>query len=234
MRVSRYVPRAAFGALVLGGVFTLAAPLLPHAQVAQAGEEKEETTITIATSKDKEATVLKLEPMKPGETKTMKSESGAPVTVTRTADGYTVKVGEREIRVKVAGDDGTNVLLPGGKEVRVVKGHGCDGGDVDMVFTGDDAKKVVVRKHAYAYRVGEGGPKANAADVLKKAAPKSLEPLDRKTRDAVEQVLQEMLDEGAVLPTGELPMLWSEKGDGDGERVRVMVIKEKKDDGAKK
>jgi hypothetical protein len=234
MRVSRYVPRAAFGALVLGGVFTLAAPLLPHVQAAQAGEEKEETTITIATSKDKEATVLKLEPMKPGETKTMKSESGKPVTVTRTADGYTVKVGEREIRVRVAGGDETNVLLPGGKEVRVVKGHGHDGEDVNVVLTGDDSKKVVVKKRAFAYRFGEGGPKANAADVLKKAAPKSLEPLDRKTRDAVEQVLQEMLDKGAVLPTGDLPMIWSDKDGGDGERVRVMVLKEKKEDGAKK
>lgn len=234
MTVTRYVPPAGFGALVLGAVFTLAAPLLPHAQVAQAGQQKEETTITIETSKDKEATVLKLEPMKIGETKSMKTESGKPVTVTRTADGYTVKVGEREIRVKVAGDDEANVLLPGGKEVRVLKGHDCGGEDVNMVFTGDDAKKVVVRKHAYAYRAGGGGPKADAAEVLKKAAPKSLETLDRRTRDAVEQVLQEMLDKGAVLPTADLPMVWSEKDGGDGERVKVMVLKEKKEDGAKK
>ena len=71
MTLSRMVPRAALGVLTLGAAFTIAAPFLPFSQVAQAGEEKEETTITIATSKDKEATVLKLEPMKPGETKTL-------------------------------------------------------------------------------------------------------------------------------------------------------------------
>ncbi len=122
MSLSRIVPRAALGALTLGAVFTLAAPLLPFSQTAQAGEEKEETTVTISTSKDKEATVLKLEPMKTGETKTVTSESGKPVTVTRTADGYTIKTGEREIKVKTMGDgEGPHVLLPGGKEVHVVK-----------------------------------------------------------------------------------------------------------------
>jgi hypothetical protein len=202
--------------------------------VAQAGEEEETTTITIATSKDKEATVLKLEPMKPGETKTLNSESGKPVTVTRTDDGYTVRTGEREIKVKTAVDgEGPHVLLPGGKEVHVVRGHHCDGDDVNMVFTGDDEKNVVVRKHAYAFHTGEDGPKATAGDVLKKAAPKSLESLDRPTRDAVERVLQEMLDQGAVFAPGALPMVWHAK-EGDGEKVRVMVVQEKKDDGAKK
>lgn len=236
MSLSRIVPRAALGALTLGAVFTLAAPLLPFAQTAQAGEEKEETTVTISTSKDKEATVLKLEPMKTGETKTVTSESGKPVTVTRTADGYTIKTGEREIRVKTDVDgEGPNVVLPGGKEVHVIKGHPCNGEDVNMVFTGDDGKKVVMRKHAYAYRTGEDEPKATAGDVLKKAAPKSLESLDRPTRDAVERVLQEMLDKGAVFAPGAMAMSWhaKEDGDGDGERVKVMVIHEKKDDAKK-
>lgn len=234
MTVSRMVPRAALGALTLGAAFTFAAPLLPFTQVAQAGEEKkEETTITISTSRDKEATVLKLEPMKPGETKTVTSESGKPVTVTRTEAGYTIKTGDREIKVRTAIDgDGPHVLLPGGKEVHVVKGHDCD--DVNMVFTGDDEKKVIVRKHAYAYHVGDDAEKATAGDVLKKAAPKSLESLDRPTRDAVERVLQEMLDKGDVLAPGALPMTWHEKDAGDGERVKVMVIQEKKDDGPKK
>ena len=71
MTLSRMAPRAALGALTLGAVFTLAAPLLPFSRVAQAGEEEETTTVTISTSKDREATVLKLEPMKPGETKTV-------------------------------------------------------------------------------------------------------------------------------------------------------------------
>ena len=236
MTLSRTIPRVALGALTLGAVLTLAAPLLHLAQEAQAGEKKEETTVTISTSKDKEATVLKLEPMKAGETKTVTSESGKPVTVTRTADGYTIKTGDREIKVKTAIDgEGTNVVLPGGKEIHVVKGHHCgDGDDVNMVFTGDDEKKVIVTKHAYAYRVGEDGPKATAGDVLKKASPKSLENLDRPTRDAVERVLQEMLDKGAVFAPGAMSMLWDAKEDGDGERVKVMVIQEKKDGPEKK
>jgi hypothetical protein len=234
MTISRTIPRAALGALTVGSLLTLAAPLLPFAQTAQAGgEKKEETTITISTSKDKEATVLRLEPMKPGETKTVTSESGKPVTVTRTPDGYTVKTGDRELKVKMMDDgDGTSVVLPGGKEVHVVKGHDCEG--KSMVFIGDDDRKVVVSKHAYAFHVGDDGPKATAADVIKKAAPKSLESLDRPTRDAVERVLQEMLDKGAVFAPGAMPMLWDAKeggdGDGGGERVKVMVIQEKKDD----
>lgn len=227
MSLSRIVPRAALGALTFGAVLTLAAPLLPFAREAQAGEEKEETTITISTSREREATVLKLEPMKPGETKTVTSESGRPVTVTRTEDGYTVKTGDREIRVKTAIDgDGPHVLLPGGKEIRVFKGG--DGGETSMLFTGDDGKRVVVKKHAFAYGLGGDGPKANAADVLKSAAPKSLESLDRPTRDAVERVLQEMLDGGAVFAPGAVPMTWVAKEEGDGEKVKVMVIREKR------
>jgi hypothetical protein len=229
MSLSSLASRAALGALTLGAVFTLAAPLLPLSQVAQAGEEEETTTITIATSKDKEATVLKLEPMKPGETKTVTSESGKPVTVTRTREGYTVKTGDREIKVVTSVDgDGPHVLLPGGKEVHVVKVG--DGDGTNMVFTGHDGKKVVVKKHAFAYTVGDDEPKPNAADVLKKAAPKSLESLDRPTRDAVERVLQEMLDARAVIAPGAMPMLWHAKEEGDGENVKVIVVKEKKED----
>ena len=232
MSLSSLASRAALGVLTLGAVFTLAAPLLPFSRVAQAGEEEETTTVTIATSKDKEATVLKLKPMKPGETKTVTSESGKPVTVTRTPEGYTVKTGDREIKVVTVIDgDGPHVLLPGGKEVHVVKVG--DGDGTNMVFTGDDGKKVVVKKHAFVYTIGDDEPKPNAADVLKKAAPKSLESLDRPTRDAVERVLQEMLDQGAVFAPGALPMVWHAK-EGDGEKVRVMVVQEKKDDGAKK
>jgi hypothetical protein len=165
--------------------------------------------------------------MKPGETKTVTSESGQPVTVSRTDDGYTVKTGDREIRVKTAIDgDGPHVLLPGGKEIRVFKGG--DGGETNVLFTGDDGKKVVVKRRAFAYGFGEDGPKASAADVLAKAAPKSLESLDRKTRDAVEQVFQELLDRGAVFAPGAMPMTWHVKDEGDGEKVKVMVIREKR------
>ncbi len=239
MKLSRTIPGVALGALTLGAVLTLAAPLLPFAQTAEAGEKQEETTITVSTSRDREATVLKLEPMKAGETKTVTSESGKPVTVTRTEEGYTIKTGDREIKVKTSIDgEGPHVLLPGGKEVHVVKGHHCgDGEAANMVFVGDGAEKVVVKKHAFAFRTGDE-PKAAAADVLKQAAPKSLESLDRPTRDAVERVLQEMLDKGAVLAPGAMPMTWVAKecGDEEGgaERVKVMVIQEKKDEGAKK
>ncbi|MBI5439738.1 MAG: hypothetical protein HY900_00835 [Deltaproteobacteria bacterium] len=240
MTLFRTIPGAALGALTLGAVLTLAAPLLPFAQTAQAGEEEEETTVTISTSKDKEATVLKLQPMKAGESKTVTSESGKPVTVTRTEEGYTIKTGEREIKVKTSIDGaGSHVLLPGGKEVHIVKGHHCgDGEAAKMVFLGDDDKQVIVKNHAYAFRTGGDQSKAVAADVLKQAAPKSLESLDRPTRDAVERVLQEMLDKGAVLAPGSMTMMWhakdGEEEDEGGERVKVMVIQEKRDEGAKK
>lgn len=240
MTLSRTIPGTAFGALTLGAVFTFAAPLLPFAQTVEAGEKQEETTITVSTSKDKEATVLKLQPMKTGETKTVSSESGKPVTVTRTEEGYTIKTGDREIKVKTSIDgEGPQVLLPGGKEVHVVKGHHCGEGEAaSVVLVGDGDKKVVVKKHAFAFTTGDDEPKAAAADVLKQAAPKSLESLDRPTRDAVERVLQEMLDKGAVFAPGAMPMIWHATDGGDeaegGERVKVMVIQEKKEEGAKK
>jgi hypothetical protein len=230
MTLSRIASRTALGVLAAGALVTFAAPLLQVDQVAQAGEKKDETTITISTSRDKEATVLKLEPMKPGETKTVTSESGKPVTVTRTDDGYTIKTGDREVRVKTVDGEGPHVLLPGGKEVHVVSEHRCGDDGVNMVFSGDDGKKVVVKKHAFAYGTGGGAEKPSAADVLKKAAPKSLEGLDSRTRGAVEQVLQEMLDTGAVFAPGAMPMLWHAKEGEGGENVRVMVIQEKKDE----
>ena len=234
MSISRILSRAALGALTAGAVITLAAPLLPFERAAQAGDREEETTITIATSKDKEATVLKLDPMKAGETKTLTSESGKPVTVTRTEDGYTLKVGEKEFKVKTFSDgEGPHVLLPGGKEVHVVKVGEGDG--QTMVFTGDDEKKVVVKKHAYAWTTGDGAGKPSAAEVLKKAAPKSLESLDSRTRGAVEQVLQELLESGAVFAPGSMPMTWVAKEGEDGENVKVMVIqkRESSKDGSK-
>ena len=63
--------------------------------------------------------------------------------------------------------------------------------------------------------------------MLKQAAPKSLESLDSRTRGAVEQVLQEMLESGAVLAPGAMPMTWVGKEDGDGEKVKVMVIQKR-------
>ena len=237
MTLSRMVPRAALGALTLGAVLTLAAPLLPFDRTAQAGEEKkEETTITISTSKDKEATVLKLEPMKPGETKTVTSESGKPVTVTRTEDGYTIKTGDREIKVKTSmGDDGPHVLLPGGKEVHVVKGHDCD--DVNMVVTGDDEKKVVVRKHAYAYRIGDDGPEGDRGrrpEEGRAEEPREPRPQDPRRRRAGPpgDARQGRRLRARRDADGRGTRRTAEPG--DGERVKVMVIQEKKDDGAKK
>ena len=233
MSLSFMVPRASLGALTLGAVVTLVAPILPLGGVAQAGDKEEETTITIATSKDKEATVLKLDQMKPGETKTLTSESGKPVVVTRTGDGYTLKVGENEFSVKTFSDgEEPHVLLPGGKEVHVVTVGEGDG--QSMVFTGDDEKKVVVKKRAFAYHVGEGAEKPTAAEVLTKAAPKSLESLDSRTRGAVEQVLQELIDGGDVLAPRAMPMAWHAKDGEDGERVKVMVVRQRKEEGGKK
>ena len=233
MSLSRMVPRASLGVLTLGAVATLVAPLFPLGGVAQAGDREEETTITIATSKDKEATVLKLDPMKPGETKTLTSESGKPVVVTRTEDGYTLKVGEKELTVKTFSDgEGPHVLLPGGKEVHVVKVGEGDG--PTMVFTGDDENKVAVKKRAFAYAIGDGVEKPSAAELLKQAAPKSLESLDSRTRGAVEQVLQELIDGGDVLAPRAMPMAWHAKDGEDGERVKVMVVRQRKEEGGKK
>lgn len=208
MKLVDTIQRTALAALAAGGILTLAAPLLPVASEAQAGSPAEETTVTISTSRDAQPTVVKLPTLAVGETRTITSEGGKPVVVTRTEAGYTVKVGEREIKVVTHGDvEAPNVI----------------------VNEGDGAKKVIVKKHAYAFQTGDT-PKANAADVLKKAELKSVEALDVRTRGTVESVLQELLDKGAVVA---LPgaMTWVEGTSGDQENVKVIVIK--KDEKAK-
>lgn len=200
MKLVTLVQRTALSALAAGGVLTLAAPLLPSSTEAHAGGPAEETVVTVSTSRDAEPTVVKLPEMKPGETKTITTDGGKSVVVTRTEAGYTLKVGEKEIKVRSrAGGDAAHVIV-----------------------SGDGEKKVAVEKHAFVYRTGDA-PKASASDVLGKAGLKSVEALDFRTRGAVEAVLQELLDKGAVLaPPGHLT--WVTEGNEGGEGVKVMVI----------
>jgi hypothetical protein len=201
MKLVNAIQRAALAALVAGGVLTLAAPLLPLSTEAHAGNPEEETVVSVSTSRDAKATVVKLPPLAPGETKTITTEGGKTVVVTRTEAGYKLKIGEKEL---------------------IVHSHG-DAEEPNVIISEDGNRKVVIRKDAYAFQTGDR-PSASAADVLKKAELKSVEALDARTRGAVEAILQELLDKGAVLPApGHLT--WVDEGKDGGERVKVMVIR---------
>ena len=130
------------------------------------------------------------------------------MTITRTDQGYTVKVGEKEMKVRTLhGGDGTSVLL-----------------------TGDGEKRVKVSKHAYVFRNGDA-PKRSAADVLRDAKLDSVGKMDVRTRGAVEGVLQELLDKGTVIAPG---LTWVsedgavETGDPGDRNVKVIVIQKDK------
>ena len=203
------VARFGFGALATGAVLTLVAPLVTLPRAAQADRtDPEETVVTVSTSRDREPTVLKLEPMKKGDVKVTATGDGTPVTITRTDEGYTVKVGEKEMKVRSLHEgDGTSVLL-----------------------TGDGEKRVEVSKHAYVFRSGDA-PRRSAADVLRDAKLDSVEKMDVRTRGAVEGVLQELLDKGTVIAPG---LTWVSEGDepgaaaGGDRDVRVIVIRKEK------
>ncbi len=203
------VARFGFGALATGAVLTLVAPLVTLPRAAQADRtDPEETVVTVSTSRDREPTVLKLEPMKAGDVKVTATGDGTPVTITRTDEGYTVRVGEKEMKVRTLHEgDGTSVLL-----------------------TGDGERRVEVSKHAFVFRSGDA-PRRSAADVLRDAKLDSVGKMDARTRGAVEGVLQELLDKGTVIAPG---LTWVSEGDepgaaaGGDRDVRVIVIQKEK------
>lgn len=231
----------ALSALALGVcAAAVAAPHYPFGGGPMAADE-DETTISVKTSREREATVVKVPEMRVGETRTLTSESGKPVEVTRRDGGFTLKVGEKTVEVRTPDADGSMVVLSGdvSDQARVFSfrtGEGPADGKacqkrVVVMQRGDGSEAVenhvVVSPHAgHAFWFGDG-KRPSAADLLEKGDLKALQGADARTRETVERALDELIQKGAVAPIG-VPRVVTVDGDGDGDGEQVEIRVEKR------
>ena len=213
-----------------------AAPHVPMGDGPMADDDELETTISVKSSADREATVVKVPDLSIGETRTVTSEGGRPVEVTRTESGITVKVDEKSYQVRLL-NEGSLVLVgedegdgePSARAFTVVSPGGKDGGrcekKVVVLEKGrGHERRVVVSPGAHAYWVGDE-KRPTAAEILKKSDPKALSGADARTRATVEKALDELIESGAVLPLGGHR---SVTASDDGEQVEIKVIRKSK------
>lgn len=234
--------RLGLGLVAVTACAATAAPFLPlglgSAGESGGGASEDETTISVRGEQDETPTVIRAEHMKVGEIQSYTSASGKPITLTRTEEGFTIKLGEKEFKVR-AGGEGDSLFLHGGPGMRkVVIMDGGKGGET--VVSGSDSglpgemkmRKVWVGEngeHGFAFRTGDGAAKS-FKDVLSEQKLKSLEGLDPKTRDAVTKALEELAGKGVIVaPMCDLPMKVMADGK-DGGRVEIKVIRKKTSD----
>jgi len=189
---------AAAIAVLLGGfAFTALAAFVP-------GGFDDDTTVSIKTAKDATATVVHVPDLAVGESRTIRSESGKDVVVTRTEDGLTVNVNGRDVHVRTPGD------LPGVGE------------DVKTIVSGDGMKRVVVTRHGYGFTTGDGdAPAMSAAELLEKHPLEALDGADARTKETVAKALEELVKKHVVIAPG----MQALPGADDGDRVEVRVMK---------
>jgi hypothetical protein len=215
---------------ILGGtaIVALAAPTTPFA-VSESSGSKERTTVSIHSDGEKEPTVVEVPELAVGETRTLTSASGKPVTVTRTEKGITVNAGEREVKVRLAKTGGRLVEI---EEPETFTWVDDSEGDSQrrhhakkvIVLSGDGERrtKVFASGKAYAFRTG-AGEHLSAEQLLEKHEPPSLKGADRRTREAVAKALEELMEKGAVIaPECDLA--------DHGDAVEVRVIREGDDE----
>jgi hypothetical protein len=169
----------------------------------------DETTISVRTGHDANATVVRVPDLAVGESKTLRSESGKDVTVTRVEDGWTVSINGHEVHVKTPGG-----ALPGT----------AHGEDVKTIVTGDGVKKVFVTRHGYGFSTATAtseGPGLSASELLDKHSLDALAGADARTKETVAKALEELVRKGVVIA----PAMETLPGSDDGERVEVRVMR---------
>ncbi|MCG3191338.1 MAG: hypothetical protein DIJKHBIC_00564 [Thermoanaerobaculia bacterium] len=195
-----------FGAAVFGA----AALTLSAAPYPQSGDDVTkvttvERTILLRSADGAQPIVLKVPDLKDGETRIIAAEDGRQLKVTRKGKELTVNTGEKDIKV-VLPDENAAISATGQKMV-VVKAHEEAG------KPGEVTKKVIIMKD---HNVGPGEP-VSAPKLLQNAQLKSYDRLDPKTRSAVDEVVQELIDKGTVIAPG----IWIDSLKGDNVRVEV-------------
>ena len=168
-----------------------------------------EMTVSIRTTGDAAPTVVHVPELGMGESRTIRSESGKDVVVTRTEEGLSVKIGEKTFLVNgMHGDPGA----PG------------EHADVKTIVTGDGVKKVVVTRHGYGFHTGEDSERMTAAQFLEKHPLAALDRADARTKETVTKALEELVQKGLVIAPG-LGMEGLPAGAETGERVEIKVTK---------
>jgi hypothetical protein len=176
-----------------------------------ASEPGGEMTISVRTAHDAAPTVVHVPELAVGESRTLRSDSGSDVVVTRQEDGFVLSVNGREFHVRTPGE---------GMHVRTLPG---EGEDVKTLVTGDGVKRVIVTKHAYGFSTGDEASKPlSAAELLDKHPLAALDGADARTRETVAKALEELVQKHLVIaPSMEvLP-----DGAADGDRVEIRVTK---------
>jgi len=199
--------------LAAGALAAVAAPTMSIDPEPSGGERSvADTTISIKTSSDAMATVIHVPDLAMGETRTIRSDSGKDVLVTRTEEGYTVKIGEKEFQIRAVGGDGERVVVVGGPGEHE---------NVRTIVSGDGTKKVLVTKHGYGFKTGEGPEMRSASELLEKHQLAALDGADRRTRETVAKAIDELVKKGVLIA----PMLAGLPGSEDGERVEIRVTR---------
>lgn len=221
--------RGAF--LALTGTAALAGMAIaaPFPGTLPGGDESEEngTVVKIRTARGSDPLVIRLPELSTGETRELTTEGGKKVTVTRTEEGLKIKAGEKDVFVALPGGGLCEVNMAGGEgagshaRVMVFKSQDGDGegakvrvlggpgGASGFAFTTKDGSLPPMMKFRHP---------ASAEDLLKDQKLESYDRMDRKTRDAVAEVLDELLEKGAVMPGFHAMAL---PGDGEGVEVQV-------------
>jgi hypothetical protein len=152
-----------WGGTTLAAAAALAFALVSGA-VADGAEAQKKTRIKLVVDRDGSAERLTLDDlheMSIGETRTLTSENGTPVLVTRDEEGFEVDVDGRKIRVRESFSDDAG---EGEGETRIVRkkvivGEGDEGEPSAFVFHSDgegDGDVVFLREFAGAGEAGDG------------------------------------------------------------------------------
>lgn len=223
--------------LALTGTAALAGMAIaaPFPGTLPGGDESEEngTVVKIRSSRGSDPLVIRLPELATGETRELTTEGGKKVTVTRTEEGLKIKAGEKDVFVALPGNGICEVGMEGGEgsrhaRVMVFKSDGTDGEGAKVRVLGGPGGA-----SAFAFTTKDGSlppmmkfrHPASAEDLLKDQKLESYDRMDRKTRDAVAEVLDELLEKGAIMPGFHAMAL---PGDGEGVEVQVERKRTKK------
>jgi hypothetical protein len=173
---------------------------------------------------EEQLTLTDLHTLAVGESRSLATQSGTPVVVTRDAEGFEIDIDGREIRLDDEVDEDAG---PGERRKRIIVRHGGDeeGGGSNVMFLrhgseaegdsaagDDDADVVMVRKlgadgHAFAFATDGSGlpalPVPVEATIRRLEASAAFQELDAPTRAKVVAALRETAPKARTFVTAE-------------------------------
>lgn len=182
----------------------LAAPYLPALSFDDAGERygeeaggSDETVIRLRLPGDREETKLDELSLRVGESKTVRTESGKDVTITKTEKGFKIKTGEKDLDIVTDLED-DDVFVTGdgarSEKVRVIRhDDGKETSKSHVVISGDGGEKkvVVTGSRGFAFKTGDR-PFKSAAEMIDDGEIEALKGADARTKELVKKALEEI------------------------------------------